>query len=249
MRRFILLLILAMTAKSALADGVIEQQLHAQEINQQSQLRIDELDAQRQIVSEKSRSIRQQAEIIEQYNQYLAAMISQQQQELSQLKKDMVSIDDSEQQVLPLVHDMLQKLSAFIAKDLPFLAQERQQRLHRLNQLLARADVTLAEKYRQVLEAYQIEMEYGDTIEAYSAPLGQQQVNYFRLGRTAWYYQTLNGQNSALWDPIKQQWQVLSQAENLALSDAMAIAWQQQAPSLIHLPLNLALPEVNNATN
>ncbi|MDO6685312.1 MULTISPECIES: DUF3450 domain-containing protein [unclassified Agarivorans] len=238
MRRYLLLTILALISLSTNANQSIEQQLQRQALNQQSQQRIDDLDAKRQQVSQQTRGVKQQLALVKQYNQHLGAMVAQQQQELSQLQQDIASLDDTEQQALPLVHSMLQELKLFITQDLPFLQQQRLQSIARLELLLDRADVSLAEKYRQVLEAYQIEMEYGESIAAYQGPLAEQQVNYFRLGRTAWYYQTLNGHTSALWDPKQQQWQALNQADNLALGDALAIAWQQQAPRLLSLPLN-----------
>jgi hypothetical protein len=35
--------------------------------------------------------------------------------------------------------------------------------------MMTRADVTNAEKFRRIMEAYQIENDYGNTIEAYRA--------------------------------------------------------------------------------
>ncbi|WP_432468971.1 MULTISPECIES: DUF3450 domain-containing protein [unclassified Agarivorans] len=178
---------------------------------------MDQLDAQRQATLNEKRQLRLQSELLEQYNLHLHAMLLQQQQQLQQLKGDLTSLAQSEQHALPLVHQMLNELTPFVARDLPFLSQERELRLQDLVQLLNRADMNLAEKYRQVLDAYQIEMEYGETIEAYQAMLNERQVNFFRLDRTALYYQTLNAQQSALWDPATQQWQILSPTDNLSL--------------------------------
>ena len=38
--------------------------------------------------------------------------------------------------------------------------------------MMARADVTISEKYRRILEAYQIELEYGRTFDSYQGKLG-----------------------------------------------------------------------------
>ena len=62
---------------------------------------------------------------------------------------------------------MIEVMSLFVELDLPFLPEERQTRIIQLQTLMERADVTLAEKYRRILEAYQVETEYGRTIEAY----------------------------------------------------------------------------------
>ena len=86
-----------------------------------------------------------------------------------------------------------------------------------------------------------VEVQYGRTFEAYSGRLNQddskRQVNFLRLGRTALYYQTLGGQESGLWQPTLQRWQVLTEEQSLTLRKAIQIAQQQQVPSLIDLPL------------
>jgi len=86
-----------------------------------------------------------------------------------------------------------------------------------------------------------VEVQYGRTFEAYSGRLVQdgsnRQVSFLRLGRTALYYQTLSGQESGLWTPTEQRWQVLSEEHNLTLRKAIQIAQQQQVPSLLDLPL------------
>ncbi len=55
---------------------------------------------------------------------------------------------------------------------MPFLLEERRDRVAMLKEMMGRADVTISEKYRRIIEAYQVEMDYGRTIEAYEAKLG-----------------------------------------------------------------------------
>ena len=51
--------------------------------------------------------------------------------------------------------------------DIPFLLDERMSRVKDLDDLIIRADVTTAEKFRKIFEAYQLEAEFGKTIESY----------------------------------------------------------------------------------
>ena len=64
----------------------------------------------------------------------------------------------------------------------------------RLQALLVDPDVSIAELYRRVLEAYQIESEYGRTLEAWRGPLndGDQQrvVEFLRGGRLMLFFQS-----------------------------------------------------------
>ncbi len=222
--------------------------------NQQTQLKLDGLDERAQQAFLDYQQNQQQADLVEAYNKQLSLMVASQQQELDDLQSQLGSLEATQQAALPLLADMLEGLAHFVAQDLPFLPQERQQRLAKLQNNLVRADVSLAEKYRQVLEAYQIEIEYGRTIEAYQGKLtsaelksfktlpthdgDELQVDFFRLGRTALYFQSLDSQISGLWDPQQQAWVSLPKQHNLDLRSAIQIAWQQSIPELLTLPLN-----------
>ena len=99
---------------------------------------------------------------------------------------------------------MLDSLEVFIALDTPFLLEERAERLERLREMMARSDVSAAEKFRRVIEAYQIENDYGRTIEAYKHTVDvdgvQQEADFLRIGRTALLYQSVDGEVFGMWD-------------------------------------------------
>ena len=126
-------------------------------------------------------------------------------------------------------------------KKSPFLEEERSTRLARLQTLLNRADVSIAEKYRQILEAYQIEVEYGRTLEAYNAPLNTngitRDVTFLKLGRIALYYQTADGKESGVWDNIEKDWKQLDSSYRWPIQKGIQLAMQQTVPELLSLPL------------
>ena len=88
----------------------------------------------------------------------------------------------------------------FVDLDVPFLLEERKERVAKLNELMERDDVTVAEKFRKVTEAYQIEMDYGSTIEPYKDTVnidgGTREVDFLRVGRVSLIYQSQDGQVS-----------------------------------------------------
>ena len=96
--------------------------------------------------------------------------------------------------VTPLMGRMIDNLEQFVLLDIPFMLEERTQRVAALREAMANADVTVSERYRRILEAYQIEMEFGRTIEAYEDTLGegnaQRTLQFLRVGRVALLYQT-----------------------------------------------------------
>jgi hypothetical protein len=104
--------------------------------------------------------------------------------------------------------------------------------------------VTVAEKYRRVLEAYQIENDFGHTIEAYHGNLEQEgvtrEVDFLRIGRLALFYQTRDGEESGTWTP--EGWQRIDDGYGRAIRQGLRIAKRQAAPDLLLLPLPAAGP-------
>lgn len=209
--------------------------------SKKSQRQINKLSDQTSIAREEYLSNERLSDIAEAYNDQISLLIDSQQKEMLDLQSQIKSIDETEQAVLPMLNNMVGKLEQFVEHDLPFLPKERHSRVNKLNKLLLRADVSAAEKYRQVLEAYMVEVDYGRSLEAYQGVLTQndtnREVNFLRLGRTALYYQSLNGQQSGLWLPAEQQWRLLTGNQNLTLRKALQVAQQQSVPTLLDLPL------------
>ncbi|MFM2485047.1 DUF3450 domain-containing protein [Celerinatantimonas yamalensis] len=239
-----LALILALPSLTVRANPLQSSQQQVEKTHQQdttSQKQLDQIDAQTRQALAQYQQNQRQADLIEAYNRQLAKMVDSQQQEKKRVSQQIASLNETEQTALPMLVSLYQQLADFVHQDLPFLPQERQQRLVRLQQIINRADVSLAEKYRQVLDAYQVEIDYAQSIGSYQGPLHSntttKQVQYFRLGRLALYYQTLDGSQGALWQPKRHSWQQLSRSENQQLSIAIAMANKQHIPQLLDLPM------------
>lgn len=206
-----------------------------------SQARIEKLDdASREMLTE-YRSALEQAEALKGYNVQLRELVAAQQKELTGYQTQLDGIESTQQAAAPQMRKMVEVLGEFISADVPFLPQERADRLAQLQELMPRADVSLAEKYRRILEAYQVESDYGRTLEAWRGELdgeqGTRSVEFLRLGRAMMYYQTLDGHESGWWNPQEHAWQVLDNSARRPLHQAIAIARQEQAPTLLDLPV------------
>ena len=109
---------------------------------------------------------------------------------------------------------------------------------------MGRADVTNAEKYRRIMEAYQIENEYGRTIEAYRGGLERDDreitVYFLRFGRIALLYQTLDESEAGVWNAETGSWVPLDSSYRSTIRQGIRIARKQAAPDLIQLPLPAA---------
>ena len=204
----------------------------------------------------------QQEEQWRQEKEKLAAQFEQLQQRQSEMQRRMVQLQqqikatqtrvaakekqlaDIEQiagQITPFLKELVTTLNAHIVDDLPFLSAERQQRVDRLEDLMADPDVALSEKYRKVMEALQVEAEYGFTIETYqeTITLNDQTLlaHIFRLGRLGLFCLSLDGRQGGFYHPAAGAWQPLSAAHTQALHNAINIAAKRQPVELLTLPL------------
>ncbi|MBA4503088.1 DUF3450 domain-containing protein [Marinobacterium marinum] len=209
----------------------------------QVQRNIDRLDQQTRDNYAAYTADLRQAELMEAYNQQLSRMVEDQARELADIEEQLVTLAETEQATLPLLVRMQDMLEQFVANDLPFLTEEREQRVARLARLMDRADISLAEKYRQILEAYQIEAEYGRTLEAWTGSLTQgevsREVTFLRLGRVALYYQTLDGEESGRWNRAGADWETLDAEYDWPIRKGISMARQQSVPELLELPVEL----------
>lgn len=241
------LLSLCLPLNAAPLDAALEESQQLAAEAQASQARIEQLDdTARKMVTEYRNAV-QQAEALKAYNEQLVELTAAQRKELDGFQRQLDSIERTQEAVAPQMGRMIEVLEEFIAADLPFLPDERADRLASLQDMQARADVSLAEKYRRILEAYQIESDYGRTLEAWRGELpvegGSRSVEFLRLGRTMLYYQTLDAHESGWWNPRTRAWEALDGSARRPITKAIAIARQQQAPTWLELPVKTLAKE------
>jgi len=222
-------------------DQAINTDLATNKASIQSQKKINRLSDQAQSMLEKYRTASRELENVQTYNKHLEDLVASQVEEKISLTDQLQEIETTQQEMVPLVLRMMESLESFIQLDMPFLQKERQQRIKNLKSIIVRADVTNAEKYRRILEAYQVENEYGHTIEAYRGDLElagkKTTVDFLRLGRVALYYQRLDGSESGFWSKENKQWKTLDSEYRNGIKKGLEIAREEVAPDLLTLPI------------
>jgi hypothetical protein len=215
--------------------------------NRQEQLtqqRIDQLSDQTQAMLDEYHVLNRELDALNVYNDQLQRLTVSQEEEKALIHQQMEDIELTQQEIVPLMLRMIGRLNDFIVNDSPFLRGERLQRASLLRDLMDRSDVTVAEKYRRILEAYQIELDYGRTLETYRDELeidgNPRTVEFLRVGRVGLYYQTLDGHQAAYWDTREQTWVAVKASQRLAIRRALRVASQQAAPELLELPVAAA---------
>ncbi|MGQ9427165.1 DUF3450 domain-containing protein [Gilvimarinus sp. F26214L] len=226
-------------------DNILEEGQAMTNAGVQSQKRIDKLQEETSDLYQEFKSVNKEIEGLRVYNAQLEKQIANQQDVLARLERSIDRVTVTERQMQPLILRMLDSLEQFVELDIPFLQDERQERIAQLHAVQDRADVTVAEKFRQVLEAYKIESEYSRNSLVYEDTLNiggsDKQVNMLMVGRIALVYQTKDKELTGVWDQDNRTWVELEPGRYAnAVSEAIKVA-EGGVPEMMRLPI--AAPE------
>jgi len=223
-------------------DQAVGTQEAADDAAAKSQKLVDTMADKKLDAAQRYRAALQRADSLEVYLEQLRRLVASQEKEMASLDRQIGTIEEFETGVLPLMVEMASTLRKLVEVDTPFLPDERLTRVEELESLIGRADVTAGEKFRRIMEAYLVEAEYGRNIEAYRGELVQEgktrTVDFLRIGRTALYYQTLDGEETGRWDSAAGRWEVVEPSFRGAVRDGLKIARKQAPPELLKLPVD-----------
>jgi hypothetical protein len=221
-------------------DNLLAQQAAGDKAAKASQEQIDKLDDGTTEMLNKYRRTLEDTQSITKYNQHLTEQVVAQRTEIASMQAQLASIETTSRDVYPLMEKMVSTLEQFVSLDIPFRIEERTKRVATLKGLMDRADVTVSEKYRRILEAYQIEMEYGRTVDNYEFKLGEGDsaalVDVVRIGRVALLYRRPDGKDAGYWDKAEKKW-VSDAGIQKDVDKALRVAKKQGAPDLLWVPL------------
>jgi hypothetical protein len=209
-----------------------------------SQEKINGLFEQAQGLLVDYRAVIDQTENLKIYNDYLALLVGDQQRVIDSLQRQIDSIEETKQNIVPLMGRMIDSLEKFINLDVPINKTERLDRVQRLRDVMGNSSVTVSEQFRQVLDAYSIENEYGNRIQSYQGTIDinsvDVQVEFFNLGRTALIALTLDQQKAWVWDNDARQWEELGDAYLDSIIQAVRMAQGLVPQDLVELPIKAA---------
>jgi DNA repair exonuclease SbcCD ATPase subunit len=220
---------------------VVDEAAKINESAAESQEKINGITDQIDSKLQQFKTLMKEIEGLEVYNTQLRKQINSQNQEMDDLNAAIDEVSVVERQITPLMMRMIDGLAQFIELDMPFLPEERANRVADLRAMMDRADVAASEKFRRVMEAFQVEMDYGRTMESYSglhSINGQDRdVEFLRLGRTALIYQTRDASMQGVWNKQTRQWEELDSSYRTQITKGLRMAKKQLAPDLLMLPV------------
>ena len=232
----------ANTVQSGTLDSILTVSEEKTEAAQKSQARIDRLaDETRDLLSD-YKSVMKQVDGLKVYNTRLQRQIDSQESRIADIDESIEQVTIIQRQMTPLIVRMVDGLEQFVDLDVPFHMEERTDRVEFLRDNIDRADLSVAEKFRQVLEAYKIENEYGRKLDAYKGSVdidgAERDVNFLRVGRIAFLYQTTDTELSGAWDQENRTWVPLDRGEyRAAIMKGLRIARQEASIDLLTLPI------------
>ena len=185
------------------------------------------------------RSVVRETEGLKAYNDNLQRVVSDQRDEVQSINRQLAGLEETNRDVVPLMLEMIDMLDQIVVADIPFRIDQRRERVARLRDMMDQAEVTASEKYRRVMEAYQNELEFGRTTEAYSdqLPDSGQTVNFLRIGRTLLLYQTSDQAVTGWFNPRSRQYEILPDRYRLEVQKGLSMARNERAPDLVVLPV------------
>jgi hypothetical protein len=235
---------LAFVGSNAVADPLedlhkAERQIH--KAGKKSQEKINTLYEQGQVLVGEYRAVVDETENLKVYNDYVASLVKSQQDEIDSLNGQIQEIENTKKNVVPLMFKMIDTLEAFVKADIPIKREERLERVATLRDNMSRADITVSERYRQVLEAYQIEKDYGSLVNAWQGTLNidgrDRTVDFVQVGRIAYIAQSLDMKNAWVWDNNAGDWKKLGDEYLRSVTMTIRVARSQSAPALVKLPI------------
>jgi len=182
-----------------------------------------------------------EAEVLSGYNDHVQRMVDDQMKNIASLQKQIDGVDKVKQGVVPLMYKMIETLDKFVSLDIPMNIDARKERIEGLRTVMNDSNVTTSEQFRLVLEAYEIESNYGTTFEAYQGELdlGDRTItaDFVSLGRIALVAQSLDMKNAWVWNNESRSWEALDDEYLKPVKQTIAMARKQLPMDLTKLPV------------
>lgn len=243
--------LMAAVAATALGGAVQAQQLdqtlqtarQSTTAGAQTQQRIDTLDDQRTDIELEYRALLEQIESQRLFVEQQQVFIRSQENEVTSLQQQIERVDNIERDLAPMMREMVVNLENFVNLDLPFRLEGENGRLARIEglyELLDDPNISPAERYRVILNAYEIEASYGRSLNAYDEEILEEgipvSVDVLQIGRVAAIRVYADGRMT-IRHANSSDWEDLPGSYEANVTRALRIAQEVTTPSVFLAPL------------
>lgn len=240
------LLWLGLVASASADPDIREEAEQAQRSQAELQARIDAADDESRAMLEELRELERAERRLARENAELAPRLEHQAESLSRREQALDTLEETRDALPELEARMVDRLEQWVENDMPFLREERLARVASLRNQAA--ELSTAERWERVVEAWRAELDYGSEVDAWRGYLGEgesrREVDYLRLGRVGFYYLTPDGRAGRVWQADAGSWAALEEAQRREVRNGLRIARDRRAPELLSVPLSQPLEPV-----
>lgn len=160
---------------------------------------------------------------------------------IAELERRMVESARLKDNLEDSLNVVVNRLDEWVKQDIPFLHQERADRLASVREAIAKPEVTGAEKLRRVLEALQVEANYGNTVDVSQERIkvGNEEISadVIRVGRVSVYWRSPDGKRVGEFDRASKQWVEIDGKYINTIADLREMVMRLRSTKVISLPL------------
>ena len=226
-------------------DQLVQQGVNKVQEGVASQAKVDRIvdGAQKRLLE--YRSLLKQVDGLKAYNEQLGKQVTAQRDLIVRFDKSIGDVALIERQISPLVTKMASAVEEFVAIDLPFRTEERDQRIALLKDAMGRSDTNVAEKFRSVMEVYQIESEYARNIDTYGQNImvdgTELAVDVLVVGRIALLAQTKDADRTFSYNRATKAWDEINAGDyRNSVRNGIKMANKQAPINVLDLPVAIS---------
>ncbi len=207
---------------------------------EQVQQQINQVDDERSDMVGEFRTLIQRKTAAELYARQQAAAVESQEREIASLTDQLSRVDEITSQTVPMLETLIDDLDAFIDADLPFRLEARKERIQRLRDYLVDPNVSVTERYRQIMDAYTSEMEVGRKTDTWKETITvddkEVTVDMVLFGRVALVYMDPTGKYAKRYDRETSSWVDLEGKYKAEIDKAIRIIQGKRTQDVMYVP-------------
>jgi chromosome segregation ATPase len=224
------------------ADSVRQKAEKAVQVRVGTQKKVEALSGQEADLAQAVEARAREVSLITRQLGKTQAYLKDQRQKLAEMKRRQQELARIKAELEPFLDQTFSQLSVFLENDLPFLAEERAERLASLQTLLNNFDASLPEKTRRLLLALEIEARYGTTAQSAEQEVeiaGRRlRVRTLRLGRLGLFAMSQDGTQAWRYNAGAKTYEPVD-GYSRELNQAADIAQRHRVATLVEIPLGV----------
>ncbi len=228
---------------SAQLDEALREARQSTQSSAASQQTVERLDDEAGDMQREYSALLQRKDSLDIFVKRQELYLESQTDEIASLREQLTTVEQTKQDLVPMMIRMAVALEEEIRKDYPFNVERRLGDVHRVMENLSDPSIPPVEQYRQILTAYQNEVTYGQGVNSYEGPHpedAQRTVDFLRFGRVAFVYMTKEEDEIRFYDLGSNSWESVDSGLALQMRQAIRMAKGEATQGMVSVPVKIA---------